>query len=136
MPLSWNPMYILVKPFLHEITIIFTARKRSYGKVMFSEVFVCPRMGDPGGVSSWGVSSWGAILGGAMKGGFHERGALKGCHEGRECHEGTLLSGQQRERYRSYSNAFLFKNTVVPVTFSKNMHQFWLNPKELLARYY
>ena len=71
-----------------EIKTFITARKRSCGKVMFSEVFVCPRgcrKGRKGGCLKGGGVPWrgchegvGCCEGGFRKRGFHEGGTVRG----------------------------------------------------------
>ena len=86
---------------------VFTARKRGY--VIFSQVFVCPQ----------GICLWGSAyrLGG---GGSASRGRGV-CVQGRG---GLPLGGganQERRRYTSYGNAFLF---------GKCIGNTWLNMKD------
>ena len=77
--------------------VFITARKLSYGKVMFSEAFVCPR---EGGSLSWGGLCPGdlcpegeSLSRGSLSGGSLSAGSLSGRGGGGgPCHRDPLLS--------------------------------------------
>ena len=76
------------------VYVLFTARKRSCGKVMFSQVFVCP---------------WGGGGNFDRFGGMWQTGA-KGEGGGfNPLSPNTTSDSHQSGRYASYWNAFLFK---------------------------
>ena len=111
--------------------LLLSPVKRNCGKVMFSEVFVCPQgclglfpggsLCCPGGVSvQCGLCSWGV----SVKGGFCPGGSLSregGLCQGVSVQGGGSLSGRPpcivtSGRYASYGNAFFFLAYFLPKT--------------------
>ena len=97
---------------------IITARKRSCGKVMFSEAFVCPLGGlCPVGSLSRGISAQGALCPrGSLSRGSFFRGLCPGVCPGSLCHRDSTPLQWKSGCNASYWNAFLLDiSAVTPI---------------------